>query len=98
MRERTSPNLPKTGSRLTPREVQSLWCKAHGLTYEDAAKKMGANPLTVKTHLRRAYARLGASDGAHAVALCFRMGVFPPPGRFVLTMDEMAREPRRRGV
>lgn len=96
--EKAVPYVPKVGSPLTAREVQSLWCKAHGLTYDGAAKKMGANPKTVKTHLRRAYARLGANDCAHAVALCFRMGVFPPPGRFVLTLDEMARDPRRRGA
>lgn len=94
----TSPYVPKLGSKLTPREVQSLWCKAHGLTYKDAGQKIGIDELTVKAHLRRAYARLGARDAAHAVALCFRMSVFPPPGRFVLTQHEMAREPRRRGA
>jgi len=89
---------PPHGSPLTSREVQVLWCKAHGLTYEDTGNRVCISNLTVKSHLRRAFARLGAHDAAHAVALCFRTGVFPPPGRFVLTLDEMTRDPRRRGA
>jgi len=97
MSDSKSPK-PRLGSPLTSREIQVLWCKAHGLTYGDTGKRVGISDLTVKSHMARALARLGAHDAAHAVALCFRKSVFPPPGRFVLTLDEMARDPRRRGA
>jgi DNA-binding CsgD family transcriptional regulator len=77
--------------------LQSLWWKAHGLAYKEIAKKIGIGELTVKSHLRRAYARLGSHDGAHAIATCFRMGIFPPSGYVVLTIEEMASIARRRG-
>lgn len=54
---------------LTPRELQSLAALAEGQTYAEIADELGLSSATVKVHLMRAYAKLGAQNGPHAVAL-----------------------------
>lgn len=70
----TMPSKPRLGQPLTPRELEMLGLLALGLSGADIAKKLWISLNTVKTHLRRAYAKLGARTGAQAVALCFQRG------------------------
>lgn len=54
---------------LTPRELQALAALAEGQTYAEIADELNLSAATVKVHLMRAYAKLGAQNGPHAVAL-----------------------------
>jgi DNA-binding NarL/FixJ family response regulator len=61
---------------LTPRELDALRLAAQGMTNTAIADHLKIKPETVKTHLSRAFGRLGARDRAHAVAICMRRGLF----------------------
>ncbi|MFA5843333.1 MAG: response regulator transcription factor [Coriobacteriia bacterium] len=61
--------------RITRRELDVLRLAAKGLTNESIARDLGVTVETVKTHLSRAFARLGAKDRAHAVAIGMRKGL-----------------------
>ena len=60
---------------LTPREVQVLQLAARALSATAIAAEMQVSPATVKRHFEDAYARLGVSDRAAAVALAMRQGL-----------------------
>jgi DNA-binding CsgD family transcriptional regulator len=45
------------------------------MTNTAIADRLSIKPETVKTHLSRAFERLGAKDRAHAVAICMRRGL-----------------------
>ena len=61
---------------LTSREIDVLRLAAQGLTNSAIAERMNLKTETVKTHLSRAFERLGAHDRANAVAICMRRGLF----------------------
>jgi DNA-binding NarL/FixJ family response regulator len=61
---------------LTSREVDVLRLAAQGLTNDAIAESLNVKTETVKTHLSRAFERLGARDRANAVAICMRRGLF----------------------
>ena len=52
---------------LTKREVQVLALLAEGLTYRDAAERLGISWRTVQLHAYRTYAKLGATGKLQAV-------------------------------
>jgi DNA-binding CsgD family transcriptional regulator len=60
---------------LTPREVQVLQLAARALSAAAIAEAMQVSPATVKRHFEDAYARLGVSDRAAAVAVAMRQGL-----------------------
>ncbi|PKQ16690.1 MAG: DNA-binding response regulator [Actinobacteria bacterium HGW-Actinobacteria-7] len=60
---------------LTARELDVLRLAAQGLTNGAIAQRLGVKSETVKTHLSRAFERLGARDRANAVAICMRRGL-----------------------
>jgi DNA-binding CsgD family transcriptional regulator len=60
---------------LTPREVQVLQLAARALSATAIAAEMQVSPATVKRHFEDAYARLGVSDRAAAVAVAMRQGL-----------------------
>lgn len=62
---------------LTRRQLQILFLASLGMSNAEIGNKLFLSKDTVKTHLRRAFKTLGARDRTHAVALCFRSGVFP---------------------
>src|SRR5512139_1217719 len=64
-----------TPTDLTPRQTQMLALMADGMGYKQIAHSLGLAEATVKSTLGRAYARLGAVHGAHAVALALRAGL-----------------------
>jgi DNA-binding CsgD family transcriptional regulator len=60
---------------LTPRETAVLQLAARGVTAADIATRLVISPATVKRHFEDAYARLGVSDRASAVAEAMRQGL-----------------------
>ncbi len=60
---------------LTAREVQVLEAVADGKSNKEIAAAIGIAEDTVKTHLRRLFEKLGASDRAQAVAIALRQRI-----------------------
>ena len=60
---------------LTEREMQVLTGMSRGRSNAEIGKELFLSEDTVKTHARRLFKKLGASDRAHAVALGFRWGL-----------------------
>lgn len=59
------------GRPLSDRELQILRLSANGLTGAEIGRELWITPATVKSHQRRIYSKLGATDATHAVALAF---------------------------
>ena len=59
---------------LSPRQAQCLTLMAHGATAREIALRLNISPLTVREHLFRARAKLGARSMCHAVALAVASG------------------------
>jgi DNA-binding CsgD family transcriptional regulator len=60
---------------LSDRELEVLRLAAEGNTGPEIAERLFVSPLTVKTHFRNIYEKLGVSDRAAAVALALRTGL-----------------------
>jgi len=60
---------------LTPREDEILRMTADGMSTPEIARSLHLGATTVKTHLQRAYEKLGVSDRAAAVAEAMRRGI-----------------------
>ena len=60
---------------LTPREDEILRMTAEGMSAPEIARSLHLGATTVKTHLQRAYEKLGVSDRAAAVAEAMRRGI-----------------------
>ena len=63
-----------TSVRLYGRQFEVVRWAAEGDSNEQIAARMGVSVDTVKTHLRKAYGRLGVNSRAGAVAAGFRAG------------------------
>ncbi len=81
----TQPSAPEAASRdhdelaaLTDREREIVALVAHGLSNDDIAERLVVSPLTVKTHVNRAMAKVGARDRAQLVVLAYRSGLVLP--------------------
>jgi putative nucleotidyltransferase with HDIG domain len=61
-------------SPLTPQETLALRGLAEGKLYKQIAEGMGLAPSTVRSHLHRAYGKLGVADRAQAVLLASDRG------------------------
>jgi DNA-binding NarL/FixJ family response regulator len=60
---------------LTVREVSVLTLLAEGLTHDQIGERLSISGETVRTHVRKASDRLGASTRTEAVAKALRMGL-----------------------
>jgi DNA-binding CsgD family transcriptional regulator len=60
---------------ITPREVEVLALLAMGQSNKAIARALGVSPNTVKTHLARLYAKLGASSRTAAIAQARGLGI-----------------------
>ena len=60
---------------LTEREASVLTLLAEGLTHEEIGARLSISAETVRTHVRKACARLGAATRTQAVATAIRMGL-----------------------
>ncbi|MGW0808494.1 response regulator [Nonomuraea sp. NPDC002799] len=77
----TQPLTTGTGLReLTHREREAVALVAHGLSNDQIAGRMVISPLTAKTHVNRAMAKLGARDRAQLVVLAYESGLVTPGG------------------
>jgi DNA-binding NarL/FixJ family response regulator len=63
---------------LTPREREVLVLVAEGLSNDEIGERLFLSPLTVKTHVLRAAAKLGARDRAQMVVVAYESGVVRP--------------------
>lgn len=68
----------RTGT-LTARQVEVLQLAAGGLSVAEIGAAMYLTRDTAKRHLENAYAKLGARNGTHAVALAIGAGLVTPP-------------------
>jgi len=66
---------PAALTALTAREVDVLRLVATGLTNDDIARRLGVSPVTVKTHVTRILAKLGAETRAQAVVQAYECGL-----------------------
>ena len=60
---------------LTPREVDVLVLGSHGLTSTEIADELFVSTMTVRTHFKNIYAKLGVGNKAAAVAVALRHGL-----------------------
>jgi LuxR family quorum sensing-dependent transcriptional regulator len=61
------------GASLTPRELAVLRLLASGKRIRDIAVSLGLGEETVRSHLKKAQAKLGVRDRTHAVAQALRL-------------------------
>jgi DNA-binding NarL/FixJ family response regulator len=64
---------------LTPRELEVLGAVSRGSTNAEIGRELFIGEATVKTHLLRAFAKLGVDDRTHAVTVAIQRGLLPPP-------------------
>ncbi len=64
-------------ARLTDRERDVLRRVASGASNDEIAANLVISPLTVKTHVNRAMAKVGAHDRAQLVVLAYESGLLP---------------------
>ena len=64
---------------LTPREVEVLAAVARGLSNAEIGRELFIGEATVKTHLLRAFAKLGVDDRTRAVTVAMERGILPMP-------------------
>jgi DNA-binding NarL/FixJ family response regulator len=63
---------------LTGREREVLVQVAGGLSNDEIAERLEVSPLTVKTHVNRGMAKLGARDRAQLVVFAYESGLVRP--------------------
>ncbi len=64
---------------LTPREVEVLSLITQGCSNLEVADRLYLSINSVKTYIRSAYAKIGATSRSRAVAWCLQHGFAPPP-------------------
>ncbi|MFD5494481.1 response regulator [Streptomyces sp. NPDC127091] len=77
----TQPLPPGTDTgleELTTREREAVVLVARGLSNDEIADHMVISPLTAKTHINRAMAKLRAHDRAQLVVLAYESGLVAP--------------------
>jgi len=74
-----SLNVDRIGSRaqLTPRELAVLRLVSIGNQSRDAAEALGLGKETIRSHLKKAQIKLGASNRSHAIAEALRQNLIP---------------------
>ncbi|MET8638909.1 response regulator transcription factor [Streptomyces sp. NPDC004680] len=77
----TQPFPTDTGTELkelTSREREAVTLVAQGLSNDQIADRMVISPMTAKTHINRAMAKLRARDRAQLVVLAYESGLVAP--------------------
>ncbi|MEU9982984.1 response regulator transcription factor [Streptomyces sp. NPDC050856] len=73
-----APGYAERLAALTVREREVLVLVAGGLSNDAIAERLAVSPLTVKTHVNRAMAKLGARDRAQLVVVAYQSGLVRP--------------------
>jgi DNA-binding NarL/FixJ family response regulator len=76
--EGTADIRPDALAVLTEREREIVALVALGLSNQDIADRLFLSPLTVKTHVNRAMAKLDVRDRAQLVVLAYQTGLVRP--------------------
>ncbi|WP_017933247.1 response regulator transcription factor [Nocardioides sp. Iso805N] len=63
---------------LSPREVETIALIAQGFSNQEVAERLHLSANTLKSHIRQAYRKIGASSRAQAVAWALQNGFAPP--------------------
>lgn len=73
--------VPGQLDALTAREREIMAMAAEGHSNDEIAEKLYVSPLTVRTHVHRAMAKLDARDRAQLVVMAYQSGLVqaPPP-------------------
>ena len=66
---------PRSSSLLTKREQEVLTLLAQGLSHDEIGQRLSISDETVRTHVRKASARLNTSNRTEAVATALRLGL-----------------------
>ncbi|MFJ5777390.1 response regulator [Streptomyces sp. NPDC093094] len=74
----TDPARSERLDALTVREREVLVQVAGGHSNDEIAERLSVSPLTVKTHVNRAMAKLGARDRAQLVVIAYETGLVRP--------------------
>lgn len=69
--------LRGSDERLTARETQVLAGVARGLSNAAIGRELFVTEATIKTHLMRAFAKLGVDDRTRAVTIAIERGILP---------------------
>ncbi|MFF2173131.1 response regulator [[Kitasatospora] papulosa] len=78
----THPAARTSLATLTTREREAMALAAEGLTNTEIASQLHLSPLTVRTHIHHAMAKLHARDRAQLVVIAYQTGlVHPHPPR-----------------
>jgi DNA-binding NarL/FixJ family response regulator len=80
---------------LTVREREVLTFVAAGLSNDEIAERLLVSPLTAKTHVNRAMAKLGVRDRAQLVVLAYETGLVRAGENGAFTTRPAATPPRR---
>lgn len=74
-----APQISRIGKRvaLTPRELAVLRLLSFGHQIAECARLLGLGEETVRTHLKKAQAKLGALNRTHAVGQALRLQLIP---------------------
>lgn len=72
-----NPNRLGRGVALTPRELAVLRLLSNGKRIRESAQLLGLGEETVRSHLKKAQAKLGVNDTAHAVSQAMRLHLIP---------------------
>ena len=76
--EEPDPLRTERLAALTVREREVLVQVAGGHSNDEIAERLEVSPLTVKTHVNRAMAKLGARDRAQLVVIAYESGLVRP--------------------
>ncbi|GGQ63461.1 response regulator transcription factor [Streptomyces althioticus] len=74
----SDPERAERLDSLTVREREVLVQVAGGHSNDEIAERLEVSPLTVKTHVNRAMAKLGARDRAQLVVIAYESGLVRP--------------------
>jgi DNA-binding NarL/FixJ family response regulator len=78
---------------LSERESEALVLLAQGLRNQDIASALYVSEDTIKTHLKRAYRKLGVANRAQATAIALKHPSFTTDGMSVISTRPQSPTP-----